>query len=80
MAAARITLFTRPGCHLCDTAREVVHAVAEECAVGVQEIDITTDPDLLAKYWDQIPVTLVDGQPHDVFFVDAERLRQALTS
>ncbi|HAM24049.1 MAG TPA: thioredoxin family protein, partial [Actinobacteria bacterium] len=31
-------------------------------------------------YWDKIPVTLVDGQPHDVFFVDAERLRQALTS
>ncbi|HCK78747.1 MAG TPA: NrdH-redoxin [Actinobacteria bacterium] len=80
MAAARITLFTRPGCHLCDTAREVVNAVAAECAVGVQEVDITTDPDLLAKYWDKIPVTLVDGQPHDVFFVDAERLRQALTS
>ncbi|HAM24982.1 MAG TPA: NrdH-redoxin, partial [Actinobacteria bacterium] len=45
MAAARITLFTRPGCHLCDTAREVVNAVAAECAVGVQEVDITTDPD-----------------------------------
>jgi glutaredoxin len=80
VAAARITLLTRPGCHLCDTAREVVHAVAHEVGVSVQELDITTDPDLLAKYWDQIPVTLVDGHPHDVFFVEADRLRAALTT
>jgi len=74
----RITLLTRPGCHLCDDARSVVVEVAAELGVGWEEIDISTDETLLAQWWEQIPVTLVDGQQHDFWRVDGARLRSAL--
>jgi hypothetical protein len=42
------------------------------------EVDITTDAALNERYWEQIPVTLVDGRQHDFWRVDARRLRAAL--
>jgi glutaredoxin len=74
----RITLLSKPGCHLCDDARAVVVRVASDLGVGWEEVDITSDPDLQAKWWDQIPVTLVDGVQHDYWRVDEQRLRSAL--
>ena len=71
-------LYGRPGCHLCDDARQVVEAVCAELGEGWQEVDITTDPDLLARYGEEIPVTLVDGRQHDFWRVDPARLRAAL--
>ena len=76
--APRVRLLTRPGCHLCDDARVVVTAVCAEMHVGWDEVDITTDPALLAEYVEQIPVTLVDGRQHDFWRVDPDRLRAAL--
>ena len=77
-AATRVQLLTRPGCHLCDDARPVVASVCAELAVAWTEVDITTDPVLLDRYWEQIPVTFVDGAQHDFWHVDAARLRSAL--
>ena len=57
----RITLLSRPGCHLCDDARAVIERVAAELGVGWQERDITASPQDMREYWDKIPVTLVDG-------------------
>jgi glutaredoxin len=74
----RVTLYTRPGCHLCDDARAVVARVCEELGESFAEVDITGDPELQAKWWDQIPVTLVDGVQHDFWRVDEARLRKAL--
>lgn len=74
----RVTLLSKPGCHLCDPAREVIGAVAGELGVGWEELDITADPELYARWWEQIPVTLVDGAQHDFWRVDAQRLRAAL--
>ena len=74
----RVRLLTRPGCHLCDDARTVVEAVCRDLGVAWDEVDITTDPALLAAYVEQIPVTLVDGRQHDFWRVDADRLRAAL--
>ncbi|HEX5017899.1 MAG TPA: glutaredoxin family protein [Actinomycetes bacterium] len=79
MSTPRITLLTKPGCHLCDEARTVIERVAEDLGCGWQEVDITTDADLQAKWWEQIPVTLVDGVQHDYWRVDETRLRKALT-
>ncbi len=78
-AAPRVTLLSKPGCHLCDDARVVVETVAAQLGVGWVEVDITTDADLHARWWEQIPVTLVDGVQHDFWRVDADRLRAALT-
>jgi glutaredoxin len=76
----RVTLYGKPGCHLCDDARAVVQAVCAELGVGWTEIDITGDPELFRAYGEQIPVTLVDGRQHDFWRVDAGRLRRALTA
>jgi Glutaredoxin-like domain (DUF836) len=75
----RVTLIGKPGCHLCDEARAVVASVTEELGVGFEERSILEDPDLHARYWEQIPVTLVDGEQHDFWRVSPERLRAALT-
>jgi glutaredoxin len=73
-----ITLLSRAGCHLCDDAREVIARVAAELGVPWEELDITTSDSHLRQYWDQIPVTLIDGVQHDFWHVSEERLRAAL--
>jgi glutaredoxin len=78
MTAARVTLYSRPGCHLCDDARAVVERVCAEVGTSYEEVDITTSPELLDAYAEQIPVTLVDGRQHDFWRVDPGRLRAAL--
>jgi hypothetical protein len=74
----RITVIGKPGCHLCDVAKEVVRRVAAEVGVGWRELSILDDPGLAEKYWELIPVILVDGDQHDVYRVDEARLRAAL--
>ena len=77
-AGERVLLLSRPGCHLCDDAREVIRRVTAELGAGWREVDITTDPQLLARYREEIPVTFVDGAQHDFWRVDETRLRRAL--
>jgi glutaredoxin len=74
-----ITLLIRPGCHLCDVAREVIVRVADDLGVRWEERDITSSDSELRKYWDKIPVTLIDGVQHDFWHVSEARLRAALT-
>ena len=76
---ARITLYSRPGCHLCDDARVVIEKVCAELATAYDEIDIDSDPELLRRFGEEIPVTFVDGRQHDFWRVDETRLRAALT-
>lgn len=76
----RVTLYGKPGCHLCDDARVIVAQVCTELGVGWNEIDITQDENLFKEYGEQIPVTFVDGRQHDFWRVDPVRLKKALTS
>jgi len=78
MTAPRITLLARPGCHLCDDAREVISKVAEDLAVTWEERDITQSEADLREFWEKIPVTFVDGVQHDFWRVSEDRLRKAL--
>lgn len=80
MPEPRITLIGRPGCHLCDDARAVIAAVAEDLGVAWQECSIEEDPDLRERYGELIPVTLVDGAQHDYWRVSPVRLRAALAA
>jgi len=75
----RITLVGKPGCHLCDDARGVVARVAAETGTQWRELSILDDAELAERYWEQIPVVLVDGEQHDYWRVDADRLRNALS-
>jgi glutaredoxin len=76
----RVLLYTKPGCHLCDDARAVVAEVCEELGEDFDEIDISTSPELMDRYGEEIPVTFVDGAQHDYWRVEAARLRGALGS
>ena len=75
---ARVTLVTRPGCHLCEVAKEVVLRVCADLGETWEEVNIDSDPALLERYAEEIPVTLVDGHQHDFWRVDETRLRRAL--
>ncbi|MEP7192918.1 MAG: glutaredoxin family protein [Actinomycetota bacterium] len=77
---ARITLISKPGCHLCGPVREVIERVAQDLGVQWVERSILDDPALSAAYRDLIPVTLVDGIEHDHWRLNEFRLRKALGS
>jgi hypothetical protein len=73
-----ITLVGKPDCHLCEDARAVIVRLAAELGFSWEELSINDDPELYRKYWEQIPVTLIDGRQHDFWRVDEARLRAAL--
>jgi glutaredoxin len=76
---ARVTLYSRSGCHLCDEARAVVARVCSELGEEYAEVDVDADPELTARFSDEVPVTFVDGRQHDFWRVDPQRLRAALS-
>lgn len=78
MSTPRVTLYSKPGCHLCDDARRVVAEVCAELGEEYAEVDITSDPELVRRFGEEIPVTFVDGEQHDFWRVDRSRLTQAL--
>lgn len=78
-----LTLISKPGCHLCSDAREVVLGVIDQEPVGsvvLSERSILDDPALFERYSEDIPVILVDGVFHDRYRVDPDRLRSALAA
>lgn len=78
MSRPRVVVLTRPGCHLCEDALATITSVCAETGNVWEERDITGDIELTRRYTDQIPVTFVDGEQHDFWRVDADRLRAAL--
>ena len=76
----RVRLVGKPGCHLCDQARLVIERVCAEVDVAWDEVSILDDPALADRYWEQIPVTLVDGAVLGIWYVDEAALRSALAT
>jgi hypothetical protein len=56
----------------------VIEKVAADTGTTWQEVDITGNPELTERWWEQIPVTLLDGVQHDYWRVDEDRLRKAI--
>ncbi|MFD5224555.1 glutaredoxin family protein [Microbacterium sp. NPDC058342] len=79
-----LTLIGKPDCHLCDVASEVVDAVVAELPdaaaerLEIVERSIADDPALYERWWEKIPVLLIDGELHAHWRVSPERLRTAL--
>ncbi len=76
---ARVILYTRAGCHLCDEAREVVSRTCAALDQDWTESDVDADPELRARYGDEVPVATVDGEVVGFWRIDPERLREALS-
>lgn len=75
---ARVVVYTRLGCHLCDVAIAVVEDVCADTGDSWTQVSIDVDDELVRRFTDQVPVTFVDGTQHDFWRVDEERLRKAL--
>ena len=76
----RVVLYGKPGCHLCDEARAVVAAVRARQPFDLEEVDVSTDPELHRRYGERIPVLALDGDELFVFHVEADELARRLQS
>jgi glutaredoxin len=76
----QLTLYGKPGCHLCEEARAVVLAVRERHPFELEEIDITRDPSLEALYRERIPVIAIDGEEALELVIEAVELERRLAS
>jgi glutaredoxin len=77
-AVPTVSLYGRPGCHLCDDARDRLRALSGELGFTLAEHDIEADDDLLRRYLERIPVIALDGEELFDFFVDEPELRRRL--
>ena len=58
----RLTIYSRPGCHLCDEMKEVVNRVSASVPLSLEEVDISGDAELERLYGVEIPVLMIDGR------------------
>ena len=73
-----ITLYGKPGCHLCEDARAALERVRTGRRFELEEVDVSLDPALYREYGERIPVLALDGEEVFEFFVDEESLRERL--
>ena len=57
-----LTLYSKPGCHLCEDVRALLDELQPEAGFQIDEIDITSDRELFARYRYEIPVLMKDGK------------------
>ena len=78
----KIDLYSRSGCHLCDVALETLeklqNELKEQSPFTIVVTLIDGNPELIEKFGEEVPVTHINGQPHDYFRVDPERFKKAL--
>jgi glutaredoxin len=69
-----VTLYGKPGCHLCDEAREVVERVRAAHPFDLREVDVSLDPQLYREYGERIPVLELDGEELFEFHIEEAAL------
>lgn len=73
-----VVLFSRPGCCLCDDAREVLLRARARHPFELEERDIDGDDDLTMAYLERIPVITIDGDEAFELFVDEHEFERRL--
>ena len=74
-----VSVYSRSKCHLCEVALEVISEIRKEVEFTITKILIDGNSELEEKYGEQVPVILINNQPHDFFRVDPERFRLAIS-
>jgi glutaredoxin len=75
----RLTIYSKPGCHLCVEMKAMVErTVQDRPDIAVEEIDISRDPSLLAQYELEIPVLMIDGKKAAKYRITAEELARRI--
>ena len=78
MSTPTLTLYSRPGCHLCDDARVALERVRARAPFALREVNIESDDSLLRRYLERIPVVALGDEELFDFFVDEAELRRRL--
>jgi glutaredoxin len=76
----QVVLYGKPGCCLCDEAREAVVAVRARHPFDLEEVDVSIDPELHRAYGERIPVLALDGEELFELHVEADELARRLQS
>ena len=78
MSTPTLTLYSRPGCHLCDEARAALERVRARATFSLHEVNIETDEELHRRYLERIPVVALGDEEIFEFFVDEAALENRL--
>jgi glutaredoxin len=78
--SATVTVYSRPGCHLCAEAMAALRALQAELGFDLRECDISFDDALHRAYLERIPVVALDGEELFDYFIDEAVLRERLES
>jgi glutaredoxin len=78
MSTPTLTLYSRPGCHLCDDARAALERVRARAPFELREVNIESDDSLHSRYLERIPVVALGDEEIFDFFVDEAALEDRL--
>jgi hypothetical protein len=73
-----VVLVTKPQCHLCEEARTVVERVTSSLGMPWRERSVSDEPELLARFAEELPVLMIDGVQRDFWTIDEGRLLRLL--
>jgi glutaredoxin len=73
-----VTIYSRTGCHLCEVAINQIESVKSKITFDLEIKLIDDNPELEKAYGEQVPVILIDQQPHDYWRVDVDRFTKAI--
>lgn len=74
----RLTLYGRPGCHLCDDMRAALEALRPRHGFSLEEVDVDSSPALAEQYGTLVPVLLCAGREVCHYFLDIDALEHTL--
>jgi len=75
---AQVIIYSKPGCHLCDEAKESIRAAGCDDQFQLTEINIESDPELMSRYRYDIPVIAINGLDTFMHRVDRMEFREKL--
>jgi glutaredoxin len=75
-----VTLYTNPGCHLCETAKAAIEPVLREFGANLREVNVNDDPLLLERYGREVPVIFIGTRKAAKHRVNVEQFRRQLQS
>ena len=73
-----LTLYTRPGCHLCDEAKREIAPLLREYRATLREVNIDADPVLHERYTNDVPVLFLGARKVAKHLVNLVQLRRQL--
>ncbi len=73
-----VTLYTRQGCHLCEDAKQVIDGLREIAEFRLKILDIDLDPELQARFTNEVPVIFINGRKAFKYRVEPRQLLRRL--